>query len=134
MSVLIIDEAIKAQVNELIAKALENPVQWDKIKHLAVKAGEPLPPQAQRPDDVPEPQKIIIGSYRCAYSVEEQPHGMCRHLSVSTPKPGMVPNPIAMKLIVELFGFTRTEPAHEWLEEFDHNHHAHNIAQLMRKS
>jgi hypothetical protein len=47
---------------------------------------------------------IIPDGYRVVFSIEEQPIGWCRHLSVSVDKKGKYPTPQAVELIMQEFG------------------------------
>jgi hypothetical protein len=76
---------------------------------------------------------IFPGGYRVAYSIEEQPPGLCSHLSISVmdrAKPGMMPSPEAVKMIAEAFGVSFPDGAHIWSEEFDPGEYAVNIVAL----
>lgn len=76
------------------------------------------------------PQCIDVpNGYRCCISFEEQPAGLCRHLSVSVEEG--LPNPIAFEELATLFGFSLTAPSRRWLEEYEPGHHAMNIVELV---
>ena len=56
---------------------------------------------------LPSQHIILRGGYRCAYSVEQQPAGMCSHLSISVEgraKKGQMPSVPAVQMIAEEFG------------------------------
>ncbi len=91
------------------------------------------------------PQQIMLGTYRAAFSFEEQPAGLFRHLSVSSHHPGNVPGPEVMLMVCEAFGFSKIvcdafrdtpigkpidHPARIWAEEFDPGHYAINVIEL----
>lgn len=64
------------------------------------------------PDSLPQPIgddpafcMFIPMGYRVVFSVEHQPSGKFRHLSVSVDQPGRAPNVPAMEMIMPLFGF-----------------------------
>lgn len=69
--------------------------------------------------------EIPVG-YRAAFSIEEQPAGLCAHLSVSVDTRGKTPSEIAVLTIAEAFGMKPPFLA-LWVEEFDPGHHAVNV-------
>ena len=50
-----------------------------------------------RPDPSPN-------GYRAAISFEQQPPGLCAHLSISVDTPGNLPSPESVEMIAEVFG------------------------------
>ena len=133
MGVLIIDQEVRARAAAMIVAAHQNPVTWAEIRAGAVDTNKAVLSLADRKPGFERPpsQHIILGTYRVAYSEEEQPAGMCRHLSVSTTRPGRVPNQPVVNEVMELFGFDKISAVHTWLEEFDPGHHAVNVVQLI---
>jgi hypothetical protein len=135
MSVLIIDDAVRLAVAETIERARRKPIPWGKVAmfgdekpHLKL---EDRPPGFDR--SAHRPQHLKIGSYICAFSVEQQPIGFVRHLSVSVRRRGKLPNFPAMQMIAELFGFDDFPPTKGrlWVEEFEPGHEAINVAEVM---
>lgn len=47
----------------------------------------------------------VPGGYRICFSIEQQPVGWCRHISISVDTPGMLPNIHAVDLLLNEFGF-----------------------------
>jgi hypothetical protein len=83
----------------------------------------------------PESQHVIFpGGYRAALSFEQQPPGLCSHLSISVfgrSTPGMAPSPAAVAMICEAFGVPF--PADKtWVEEFDPGEYAINLLSVMQ--
>lgn len=79
------------------------------------------------------PVLIPVG-FRANISFEEQPIGLCRHLSISVDRPGQMPSVPAVEMIAQAFGldmsFSQSSPKLEgnfWLEEFEPGHHALHI-------
>lgn len=70
--------------------------------------------------DIPEHVCVIPVGFRAVFSMEEQAVGLCRHLSVSIDGPAdKVPNPEAVRALMEEFGFEGTlEDACVWSEPF----------------
>lgn len=131
MSVLIIDQAAQAAIKAAIERARDKPIPLDAINRIAVPKDQEHVALADRHAKHYRPQSemVQLGSYRVAISFEEQPHGLVRHLSISAPKPGTVPNLPAIEMIAEEFGFAGgLSEWRAWLEEFEPGHHALNIA------
>jgi hypothetical protein len=138
MPVLIINDTVRRLANEMVARARAKPIPWSVMRDIAVDDARTLMALADRPADfdrsAARPEHMLISDhYRCAFSVEEQPAGFVRHLSVSVPKPGKVPHIPAVQMLAELFGFSECPPTrgHMWLEEFEPGHQAVNIAELI---
>lgn len=131
MSFLPINDEVRAAVAAVIERASAKPMPWASLKAGIMPDGPTLS-LADRPADwhrSHKPEQIQIGSFRCAYSVEEQPAGFCRHLSVSVSRPGFLPQPEIMAMITSLFGFTGI--SRTWIEEFEPGHHAMNVIELI---
>jgi hypothetical protein len=71
---------------------------------------------------VPEPRYVqqveLPVGYRVAISFEEQPAGMCLHLSMSSGAPGKVPHPDAVKMVLQAIGVDLKDCVRAWIEEF----------------
>ena len=135
MSFLPITPEVVASIAAIIERARAKPVTWAQAKPSAVPFTTDLTLEARKGmPAIQAREQIEIGSYRCAFSVEEQPAGICWHLSVSVPRPGRVPSPEAMTAIAELFGFGPIlKPGSEvrlWLEEFEPGHRAINVLEV----
>lgn len=80
-----------------------------------------------------KPEHIMLGTYRCSFSFEEQPDGIMRHLSISSARRGFIPGMEVLKVVLPLFGFSgipATRPGRMWNEEFEPNWFAVNIVEL----
>jgi hypothetical protein len=84
--------------------------QLTDVVTLAERKGKPAPRYAQQVE-------LPVG-YRVSISVEEQPAGMCLHLSMSSSAPGKVPHPDAVRMVLEVIGIERGLPYRTWIEEF----------------
>lgn len=129
MSVLMIGEAERAQIADVIADALAHPVQatsdsvTDYRQVLELKDRNP---KLIRP---PSAHVLLPVGYRAAYSVEAQPVGLCSHLSVSVEgraTKGMMPSVEAVQMIAEEFGVPYP-PGLGWIEEFEPGEYAINL-------
>lgn len=64
------------------------------------------PGESERsPGDIPE-HVLRLGTYRCVFSYTTLNEKVFRHLSISVPVKGKLPNPIAAYEIASLLGFT----------------------------
>jgi hypothetical protein len=134
MAVLIIGATERREIAQVIAYAKAHPVLFDKIRqgvvdHTAVLELKDRKPGYERP---PSAHVIFPGSYRAAFSIEQQPAGLCSHLSVSVfgrAKNGVCPSVEAVEMIAQEFGMPY--PADKiWLEEFEPGEYAVNLLSL----
>lgn len=127
---LIINEELRGLVKIAMEKARANPVPMTLLSQGEVK--KPIITLADRvPGSFrPPSQHVSIPmGYRASYSVEEQPPGLCGHLSISVDTVGMCPSYEAAIAIAELF---ELQPIKTWLEEFEPGHHAINFVGLLK--
>lgn len=133
MRALIIGDEERAAIRAAIDHAAAHPISLETIKRLRVTIpqGRDLA-LADRPKDFKRPESehvYLPGGYRASISFEQQPIGLCRHLSVSVDTPGRVPNMLAVGMIAEAFGFVAGMDRKIWVEEFDPGHHAVNVVE-----
>ena len=75
--------------------------------------------------------------FRAVFSVEDQPSGMVRHLSVSVDQKDKCPNPHAVQLLAVEFGFDgeiMDGSAMVWTEEIGPGRTAINVAQRIEEA
>ena len=48
---------------------------------------------------------VVPVGYRCVFTIEQQPKGWCRHLSISVLGDGQAPNPAAVLALAKEFGY-----------------------------
>jgi hypothetical protein len=139
MSVFIVNEKIRRQIRAKIAKARRLTTPLQTTKKYGFDDDRPTLTYGERETEFLRtypPQSMIIGSYQIAFSFEEQPSGLYRHISVSVAQRGKTPHPTAMQMIIKEFGFDcvldapPSRPARVWLEEFEPGHHAINVTEL----
>jgi hypothetical protein len=131
MRALIITSEIRAQIAAAVARAEAKPIPFsvlregalrEEVKHLKLIDRKP---GFERP---PSEHLLIPIGYRASISIEEQPAGFCRHLSISVDQPGKLPSVEAVKMIAEAYGIKEWDKV--WFEEFDPGHSAINILEL----
>jgi len=88
-----------ALIERVVKHAFRFPVSLTKVKETIAGTEPPV-------GDNPEFCCIIPNGFRCVFSFEEQPHGWCRHLSISIPTVDGAPSPIAVEMLMPAFGFT----------------------------
>jgi hypothetical protein len=84
--------------------------QSTDVLTLADRKGKPEPRH-------PQQVELPVG-YRVSISIEEQPAGICLHLSMSSSARGKVPHPDAVRMVLEAVGIGLDRARRVWLEEF----------------
>jgi hypothetical protein len=138
MSILVIGPSEKAAIEAAIVMARLNPTPLETVNAHGRNHTKQLMladiPQETREKLRPRSQQVILGTYRAAFSFENQPGGLCRHLSVSSPHAGKVPIPEVMGIIAVAFGFSGwpllKREGMVWTEEFLPGHMAINVLEL----
>lgn len=139
MSVLVITPNDYAKIDAMVADARKRCIPWSALQHGAaighdkpVLALEERKPGFERPPS----QHIELGSFRVAFSFEEQPAGVCRHLSVSCLRPGKLPAQPVVAMVAEAFGFASFPPAEGliWVEEYAPGEYAVNVVEVAEAS
>lgn len=144
MTALLLNPTIQRHIDQAIERARLHPLE---LTDADMKRLEPLKEQLgegvgktlaleDRPEDYQRRQasehvEIPFG-YLASISFEVQPEplGMCKHLSISAPDAGMVPNQFAVQMVAEAFGMLKEGyPRHLWFEEFAPGHLAINIVE-----
>lgn len=139
MSALLIDDGVRKLIKAASERAFKNPMSREQImdlvqrtpqqaNHLDFKSRPKAMNRAHRPEEI-----LIPVGYRVCFSVEDQPHGLVRHLSVSVNKAGMLPHMLAVGMIAEAFEFRLGASADErvWTEEYEPGRYAVNVAELV---
>jgi hypothetical protein len=135
MSVLFIGPDERRRIAEIVAHAREHYAPWSALHEAALPKHDAfvLKLEDRNPGtERPQPMHIDLGTFTAAFSFEEQPAGICRHLSVSTATVGKLPNELVVKMCCEAFGFTRWPPEKGkiWLEEFRPGEFAVNVLEV----
>jgi len=135
MAMLIVSAAERERAAEIIAEAKAHPVLFETVRH-GVVDDTPLLRLKDRKPGIERPRSahmMFPGGYRAAFSIEQQPAGMCSHLSISVEgrsRKGMMPSVEAVKAIAEVFGVPFPPNAGGWTEEFEPGEYAINLVSL----
>lgn len=133
---VVIDDAVRTRIKAALAEAEAHPIPFEALRAAAL----PMPREmtelklADRKPGLIRPPSAHVDipfGFRAAVSVEDEPAGFIRHLSISADRPGRIPSEAALLMIAEEFGMV---PPFDgiWLEEFDPGHHAINVLKLVR--
>lgn len=124
MTPIIINDDVRQQIFQVVQHAWNNIVPiYQMAEHGKLKEGMSNPIANDKGHYILIPQ-----AFNVIFSIEDQGTevkdgrgglGKCRHLSMSINKKGRVPNPIALDMVMEEFGFDN--PLHHcaiWIEHF----------------
>jgi hypothetical protein len=98
MRLLVIDSNIREKIAALVKYAEENPVSIDELLDTINKQAKPVGDFSQHTLNLPF-------GYRLVYSIEEQPKGRIRHLSMSVNEDEKLPNIEVVKEVLKIIGF-----------------------------
>jgi len=132
---LLMSPQIEATIKAAVEEARKNPTSLEETKASAM----PLPQVGElklsdRPPGYKAPmasvQVLIPVGFRAAISFEEQPGGLCRHLSISVRgMRGKMPGMPAVLALCAQFGVNWDE-SKKWVEEYEPGRYAINIVSL----
>jgi hypothetical protein len=118
------------RIKAAVERARRHPLDIDTIKQHASPIEAKLK-FADRKPGIERPSSEHVGlpfGFRAAFSFEQQPVGLCLHMSLSAPDKGKVPRPEAVSMILQALGFDPDITHHHgWLEEFEPGHDAVNV-------
>lgn len=97
---LVISPEVQAAVDKVKAYAQEHPFNVHDIHRLLA---HPENAHGNTPGFV----VVIPLGYRCVFTIEQQPHGWMRHVSVSVGAKGRIPSVPALIEILKMFGFKK---------------------------
>lgn len=135
MRVLVLSAEKQDELKAAVERAAAKPIPIEVVAAGAVERPTTELKLADRKPGFSRPLSeavMIPHGYMVAFSVEEQPGGLCNHLSVSVDKPGMLPSPDAVAMIADACGMEFEQNIERgtvmvWLEEFDPGHQAVNV-------
>jgi hypothetical protein len=124
MSVLIIGVNEQDAIKAALARARKKVIPFDVLAATAIDQSTGVVTLEERRKgprgDFHRPiseQVLLPIGYRLAISYEEQPAGLCLHLSMSVDnKPGAAPHPTKFAAVLRACGIK--EPGRTWIEEF----------------
>jgi hypothetical protein len=135
MAVLMIGAVEREEIAKIIAYAKAHPVLFELIRQGVMDDTAVLELKDRKRTDTVRPASAHImfpGGFHAAFSIEQQPLGLCSHLSISVEgraKKDAMPSPEAVQMIAEEFGVPF--PADKmWMEEFDPGEFAINLVSL----
>jgi len=136
MAFFIVDDAKRSEIAKAVETARSKVIPWDVLRKHAIDDPGPTlnladrKPGAEELADRSVPVRFV-GGVTAAISFEEQPAGICRHLSVALAKrPGKLVDPTLFLVIAKLFGFDTTGQVRTWVEEFAPGEFAINIVTI----
>jgi len=115
---IIVGETERAALKAAMARARTHPVPWEVLQR-GIEDGDTVsiedsPVTPKRP---PSEFVDLPFGYVVAISFEEQPAGVCLHVSVSGPWPRVAPNMMVCAMIFNALDVP-AEADHVWTEEF----------------
>lgn len=142
MSILVLGPAEEVVIRAAVHAARAHPMPWSVMKAIADESDTSVMLLGDRKVGVDEarrmypPQHLMLGTYRIAFSFEEQPAGLMRHLSVSSVHRGKIPGMEVFDMVVPAFGFDYPLRGicRSWAEEFEPGWFAVNIVQLVEET
>lgn len=124
MRALVIDDNTRHQLSSLAEYAESNPFSFDELLDVKNKAIMPA-------GDMEEFTRFIPDGYKVVYSIENQPVGTVRHLSVSVNRRGKLPSTHSVIEIMKLIGFQNIiERCKVGLEDISPGHQAVNVWEI----
>jgi hypothetical protein len=124
MTMFLMDEPTTAKIKELADYAVQHSYDLAFMKERARKSqtGEPVEKYAE------EHTLVLPTGFLITYTIEQHPGGWMRHLSMSSPARGKVPNQPAIEWVMGLLGYTKPlERCVTWPEHFGDNQIAINV-------
>lgn len=98
MRPLLIDDNARQNIARLVEFADAHRLSAEEMQRRVANGGPSI-------GDDPRFSCEIPFGFRVVFSIEQQPMGWCRHLSVSVDHPDRMPSIPAVKMIMEAFGY-----------------------------
>jgi hypothetical protein len=124
MSVLIINDDVRAGLRAARDRARAKPLSFAMVQSLITPNQDTNTLKLEdrgEADKRPASEHVMIPiGYHVAISYEDQPAGLCLHVSVSKEdRPGLLPHPHAFSEIIAALDIDMTKPpGRVWLEEY----------------
>lgn len=113
MTPFVMSPEVEAQLAALrsLAESDERKLPVDLLK-LYSQGFDPEDPRTRTKSLYPLDQTLELPlGWKVTFSVEEQPFGWARHLSMSSPAKGKLPHPVTLAWTMKALGFARKLPA-----------------------
>ena len=114
---IIVGETERAELRAAMARARAHPVPWEELKHGTAAREATI---TERVGDLHEQSSAefvnLPFGYVVAITFEEQPAGMCLHISVSGPWPRVPPNTMVCAMVFSALDLA-PEADDVWTEE-----------------
>lgn len=131
MRVLAITPEVSALIKEQIKYAEDHRLTIDQLKLMMSNDLHPIGDTVEHVLDIPD-------GFRVVYSIDEQPSGLMRHISISIPISDKGPHPAAINMIIHEYGFKgnaleKDSNLHCYIEDIPDNRRiAINVMQLYK--
>lgn len=137
MKVLVIGEQQRRQIAAAKQKAAKRPIKMETLRDMQFTEDRSVQHLSDRPANFNRPPTHSVDipfGFRAAYSIEEQPVGICAHLSIGTEgrrQKGAMPSEQVVKMIAEAFGISYPPNMRMWVEEYEPGEFAINLLHLL---
>lgn len=124
----LIDDATITRLRDLKSIAEANPVSEQDMRRIIQQVSDGI----FAPDPRNTEQTITLPfGYTLTFTVEWQPVGMCRHVSMASPAKQRIPVDAAMNMVMPHLGFREHGTRQSWPEHLSDDRIAHNIIEVM---
>jgi hypothetical protein len=114
---IIVGETERAELRAAMARARGHPVPWEELKHGTAAREATITEHMGDFHDEPSAEFVNLPfGYVVAITFEEQPAGMCLHVSVSGPWPRVPPNMMVCAMVFSALDLA-PEADDVWTEE-----------------
>jgi hypothetical protein len=114
---IIVGETERAKLKAAMARARAHPVPWEELKRRTTAQDETNTGHIEDIHDTASAEFVNLPfGYVIAITFEEQPAGMCLHISVSGPWPRVSPNMVVCALVFSALDLP-AEADDVWTEE-----------------
>lgn len=124
-----IDDEAAAKLRALKETAEAHPFTEQDMRAIMdrMRAGhfEPDPRNAAQTIELPF-------GYTVTFTIEWQPMGLCRHVSMASPRAGRMPIEMAMQMLIPYLGFQHGADRQSWPEVLSDDRIAHNIIEVIQ--
>ena len=117
VSAVIIDDEVRKRIKQVKEHAALCKFTLENMMKVATGEAHPVGDDPDFCVHIPQYIKVVF-----SYDEQPPPIGMCKHLSVSVALEGRIPNPVAIQMIMQEFGFKNSlERCITWKEEHGPN-------------